>query len=336
MAKQSQKVGRPRSSDSRVYRQDGSEIPYMRKDKAGNYYVRWKDDKGQWHKKNLGRNKTTAMLRYARWEAEHKGETFSTLYKPDYLQSISGKASILLKDDISQMLEEKGIEPASFLREIMEKIMIEQINAPDTYVWERAKELIHSDTKKASQILNIPYENLIGVNKKKNYTLKEIGDNYFNKIEFQGDLNSNEKSESGKVRTSWDRFCRIVQVKTILEIQKSNINNYYNDVYKEYQKKDWSTTWIDGFFERVRRVLNSAIKDLDHPEDIIEVHRLCLNKLKSPGTIIKNPPYRIKKSEFKKLLNVSNIEEKAMWLLSMNCAYYCVDVASVPIGREGV
>ena len=52
MAKQSRRVGRPRSNDSRVYGSGGTEIPYMRKDKAGNYYTRWKDDNGGWHKKN--------------------------------------------------------------------------------------------------------------------------------------------------------------------------------------------------------------------------------------------------------------------------------------------
>ena len=74
MAKQSNRVGRPRKEDSRVYGLDGSEIPYMRKDGVGNYYVRWKDDDGKWHKKNLGRIKSKALLRYAKWEAEQKGE----------------------------------------------------------------------------------------------------------------------------------------------------------------------------------------------------------------------------------------------------------------------
>ena len=81
MAKQSRRVGRPRSNDSRVYGSGGTEIPYMRKDKAGNYYTRWKDDNGGWHKKNLGRNRSKALLRYAKWEAEQKGDTFSTLHK---------------------------------------------------------------------------------------------------------------------------------------------------------------------------------------------------------------------------------------------------------------
>lgn len=330
MANKSQKIGKPRSDDSRVYGSDGTEIPYLRKDKAGNYYARWKDDDGKWHKKNLGRNKSKALGRYATWEAEHKGETFSPLHKPSYLKSISGKAQILLKEDVYQMLEGRGINPASFLTEIVDKIMIDQVNAPDSYVWDRAKELIHSDPRKASQILDIPYENLIGVNKKKNYTLKEIGDNYFNKIEFQGKRKSSQKSELKKVRSAWDRFCKIVKVKTILEIEKSHINKYYDNIYAEY-RSGWSTTWMSGFFERVKRVLNTAIKDLDHPEDIIEVHRLCRNKLKSPCTIIKNPPYRIKKSELKKLLEASNTEEKAMWLLSINCAYYSADVATVPL-----
>ena len=330
MAEQSKRVGRPRGNDSRVYGSDGAEIHYMRKDKAGNYHARWKDDNGEWHKKNLGRKRSKALLRHANWEAEQKGDTFSTLHKPSYLKSISGKASILLKEDIYEMLEERGINPVSFLEEIVDKIMIDQIEAPDSYVWERAKELIHSDSRKASQILDITYENLIGVSKKKNYTLKEIGENYFSKIEFQGGLTSSQKSELKKVDRAWNRFCKSITVKTILEVNKSHINKYYNSIYKEYQEGK-STTWIRGYFERVKRVLNAAIKDLDHPEDIIEVLRLCRNKFKRPKQVVQNPPYRIKRAEFKGLLDVSNTEEKAMWLLSMNCAYYSIDVATVSL-----
>lgn len=330
MAKQSNRVGRPRKENSRVYGLDGSEIPYMRKDGVRNHYVRWKDDDGKWHKKNLGRTTSKALIRYAKWEAEQRGEEFSILNKPNYLKSLSGKAEILLSEDVYEMLEEKDIDPSSFLRDIIDKMTIESVNAPDSYVWERAKELIHSNPRNASRILEIPYENLIGLNKKKNYTLEEIGDNYFNKVEFQGELKTSQKSELDKVRNTWDRFGKIVKVKTILEIDKTHINKYYNNIYKKYQS-GWSTTWIKGYFERIKRVLNSATIDLDHPDDIIEVLRLCRNKLKSPRQIVQNPPYRIKKSEFKKLLDGSNTEMKAMWLLSMNCAYYAVDVATVPL-----
>lgn len=124
---------------------------------------------------------------------------------------------------------------------------------------------------------------MIGVNKKKNYTLKEIGEHYFSKIEFQGELTSSKKSELKKVERTWNRFCKSITVKTILEVNKSHINEYYNSIYKEYQKGK-STTWIRGFFERVKRVLNAAIKDFDHPDDIIEVLRLCRNKLETSQT----------------------------------------------------
>ncbi len=330
MANQSKRIGRPRNEESRVYGPDGAEMPYMRKDKAGNYYARWKNDNDKWHKKNLGRIKSKALLRYAKWDAEQKGERFSTIYKPSYVKSLSGKANILLKDDIYDMLEKQNIDPVFFLEEIIGRINIEQINAPDSYIWERAKELIYSDPRKASQILEIPYDNLIGLHKKKNYTFEEIGENYFNKVEFQGKLKSSQKSELNKVKKTWKRFCDIIKVKTILEVNKTHINKYYDSIYKEYRKGK-STTWIGGYFERVKRVLNAAIKDLDHSEDVFEIQRLCLNKLKSPPTIVTKPPYRIKKLEFKKLLKVSNTEEKTMWLLSLNCAYYSIDVASVPL-----
>ncbi len=193
-----------------------------------------------------------------------------------------------------------------------------------------AKDLIHNDPKRASELFEIPYERLVGIGSKKNYTLQEIGDNYFNKVEFQGQLTDSQRKELSKIRSSWQRFLGVVKVKTIREVNKAVLKRFYDSLYKEYRKEVRSTTWMKGYCDRAKRVINAAIGDLDHPEDIIEVRRLCLKILKPPGKIVRHPPYRIKKAEFHRLLEHSNSEEKAMWLLSLNGAYYSIDTATVP------
>jgi len=46
--------------------------------------------------------------------------------------------------------------------------------------------------------------------------------------------------------------------------------------------------------------------------------------------VVKYPPNQITKKDFHKILEVSDTEEKAMWILSMVGAYYTIDISTVP------
>lgn len=315
------KRGRPRDKAKIVYSPvDGTILPYAKIDAQGNRFFSWKDEKGVWKKKNLGRGKKW-YNRYLQYEAQYiKKEPYVVL--PEITIPIVSDDEIDDENDVEEFeltIENGKGQVTKITPRFQLSIMVK---------W--AKDIIHNNPERASKLFEIPYERLIGLAPKKNYTLQEIGSQYFNKIEFKGKLKTSQNSELKKVRRTWDRFCKVVGVKTILEIKKELINKYYDNIYQEYKKK-WSTTWMGGHFERVKRVINNACRELDHSEDIIEARRLCLNKLKCKENIVQKPPYRIKKKEFKKLLEVSSIEERAMWMLSMNCAYYSVDVATVPL-----
>jgi len=326
------KLGRPRLKTSTFYDSEGNEMKGFRYDSsADTYYFRWKDKKRIWQKRNCGRDENKARFKYYRLLSELEGEAFTTAQKPNYNLSFKGKGKIAFTDKINSLLENHQIDPAFFLNEVMESFVISEVDIQDSFVWERAKTLIQSDPKKAADILGIPYENLIGLRKKKIYTLKEIGDYYFNQDKFKNLKKRSQINELKEIRKSWCRFVETLGVETVIEVAKEHINNYYDNIYEEANEKDWSTSTIRKYFLHPKRVLNTAILDFDEPSDIIELKSKCSRKLKVPKKVIKNPPKLIKKQDFVKILEVSDPEEKAMWLLSMNGAYYAIDLGMLPI-----
>lgn len=318
------KRGRPKNKSLTVYSpvDNTTILPYARKDAQGNYFFSWKDEQGRWRKKNLGRGEKWYQ-KYLQYEAQFITKEPNVVL-PDIIPPIlkDGEISDTVNvDEFEFTIGEDGVPNiTSISPRFQQSVMIK---------W--AKDLIHNDPKQASKLFEVPYERLIGLNQPKNYTLKEIGDAYFNREEFQDELNTSQKQELRKTRKTWDRFTKMVGVKTIKEIDKSHLIKYRDNVKKEARRNGWSSTWVKGYFERARRILNNAISEFNHPEDIIEVRRISLRLMKKPSNVVKYPPYRIKREEFHKILEYSSIEEKTMWLLSLNCAYYSIDVATVPI-----
>ncbi|MBW1933648.1 MAG: hypothetical protein JRI56_11760 [Deltaproteobacteria bacterium] len=169
----------------------------------------------------------------------------------------------------------------------------------------------------------------------KPHSLREIGDCYFNRIEFTDTSNETAK-EVHKVRKSWKRFCEKVGVEFAKELTKKRLREFYNDIYSEYKRRKWSTTWIRGHFERVKRVFNHAVDSLDNVDDIIEAKLRCASVLKSPKAEVQEKAYRITRNQFHRILDHSSVEERCMWLLSMNLAYYSVDIATLPLSAINI
>ena len=161
-------------------------------------------------------------------------------------------------------------------------------------------------------------------------TLRKIGECYFNRIEFT-DCSKEQQKEIDKTKAVWREFCQTVKVKTAKDLTKKHIKTYYNDIYSKWKKKNYSTTWIKGRFERVKRVFNHSIKELDNVDDIIAAKQKVLAVLTPPKSVVKEGPYRIPKKVFLKALKHSNAEERCMWMLSMNLAYYSVDIVTLPV-----
>lgn len=330
----SKKMGRPRSRNNTFYDAQGNELVGFNYDaSADTYCYRWKAQNGKWQKRNLSRDEKRARYKYYRVKAEVNGENFSTVRKPDYIKSLAAKAEIVLSDKIFNLLENNNIDPVDFLKNVIQSVNLYQIDIQDSYVWERVKELIQEDPKKASNILDIPYENLIGVKTRKIYTLKEIGDNYFNQEKFQHIKKRSQINEIREVKRSWKKFVQVLGVETITEVTKKHINEYFVVIQKEAMENDLSSSMVRKYFEHPRRILNQAITDFEDTQDIIEVKNKCLGKLKPPPKVIKYPPKKISREDFGKILDASDVEEKAMWLLSLNGAYYAIDLTTLPLNK---
>jgi len=319
------KRGRPRTKDKIVHSPVDSTtiLPYAKKDAAGNYFFSWKDEDGSWKKKNLGR-RDNWYQRYLQFEAtiinKEPQVILPKLIPPNINEGMITTDTENV-DEFEITIQENGIADITQIIPKYSQSVMSQ--------W--ARDLIHNNPKKASELFEIPYDRLLGIGEIKNYTLKEISVNYFGNVKFKNKLKGEQKKEYNKVKKTWERFEKVVNVKTIREISKQHINQYYDNIYSECVEKKYSTSWVKSRFEKIKRVYNAAIRDLDNPQDIIEVKRFLLLKLKYPKKVIKYPPQLIRPEDFKKMLKFSDEEEKVMWLLSLNAAYYTVDISEIPI-----
>ena len=319
------KRGRPRTKDKLVHSpvDNTTILPYAKKDSAGNYFFSWKDEDGKWRKRNLGR-RDNWYQRYLQCEALIINKEPQVILPKLIPPLINEEMNITETENVDEFeitIQEKGkMDITAIVPKYSQSVMSQ---------W--ARDLIHNNPKKASKLFEIPYDRLLGIGEKKNYTLKEIFINYFSNVRFQKDLKGEKKKELDKVKRSWERFKNVLNVNIVREINKQHINKYYDNIYSQFIREKLSTSWIKAHFEKIKRIFNAAIRDLDYPQDIIEVKRLLQVKLVAPKNVIKNPPLLIKPDDFKKMLKYSNDEEKVMWLLSLNGAYYSTDIADIPI-----
>ncbi|MHB9069647.1 MAG: tyrosine-type recombinase/integrase [Sedimentisphaerales bacterium] len=301
--------------------------------KSKSYFHRYKEN-GKWKKLPLGRDKAEAIYKLARFLSknhENYGDIESSKLKKAVRITLASSITYKEgddKDEYKKRLTQWAIDMRK--GEIDPKhTSISRI--PDSYVYARARQLILANKIEAAKQMGINEIATFDTMKyQKPRTLKEIGEKYLNKSEFQVKLSEQQKLEKAKVKKTWERFCKVVAVECVDELTTPIIDTYYDDIYQEYKGQNLSTTWIRGYFERVIRVLNHAILHFDNSKVILDAKNICARVLIKPKTEVKNPPMKITKDDFFKLLKVSNVEERCMWLLSMNCAYYTEDIVTLP------
>lgn len=284
-----------------------------------------------------------AIMLYRQWQEK---ETFTEIDIPD------GKSKV-----DSTAYRERSEEEVEFFRKLYDDLGIEgeipktsifgvgddtdeadfngdvkivrQISMPEPLIVAKAKELfakyppsVIAEKFGMPSLAKIDYVDDL----REPYTLKQISDCYFNKVEF-AEPTMEQKRELSKVEKAWGQFCKTVSARTAKELTKEEIKDYYNDIFKERKRKKYSSTWMKGRFERIKRIFNNAVDELDDVDDIITARGKIGSVLKAPKSDVKEKPHRIPREHFHVILEHSNIEERCMWLLSMNLAYYSVDVA---------
>ena len=194
--------------------------------------------------------------------------------------------------------------------------------------WDYFKDKLLNDGAYAAKKLDMPCfadpDFLKDYRPKKSYTIAEIWDNYLKRVQ------SITPKELADTKASWIKFANIVDVKTVSGLTKEAIRKYYDALYGEF-KKDKSTSWLKNHFERVKRVFNYALDSFDDISQLIEVKQRLASVLKSERASILCPAKKIPKELFWQIMDASTVEEKAMWLLSINMGYYSIDIVTLPL-----
>jgi hypothetical protein len=265
-----------------------------------------------------------AIKAYQQWSVDNgKPRTILVETPNDPINKIVKGPRVQLSDE----------PPYATLIEPMETAKFTHI--PETILIDAFKRFLKADKAR--------FENQIGyrlmpINPGDDYTLAEVGNCYFSLPRFADEdhMNPNQKMELAEVKKTWQLFRDVIGKCSISEITKADIVKY-RDYISEYvkgkneSKKTLSTTTHRKKIEHIKRILNCSLKALDHVEKIQQVKLWCDGQLVPPKKIIKTPAKMIQPDDFQKLLDVSNVEEKALWLISANCAYYSIDLVSVPM-----
>jgi len=111
------KRGRPRQKSKIVYSPvDGTTVlPYARKDAQGNYYFSWRNEKGKWIKKNLGRG-SIWYQKYLQYEAQFiTNEPYVVLPEiiPPNLYTKEGDFDVQNVEEFEATIDEDGTRHVS-------------------------------------------------------------------------------------------------------------------------------------------------------------------------------------------------------------------------------
>ena len=302
----------------------------------GQYYpTHWKK-LGLEKRPNFGTEYATAIFNFRQWKSrlEAKMTTFVGLTQEDFELEENTHVVYTPKEvtDLHRIATDLGVEPHQYtVGEKHRLYWTYDLQLVEDRFLAKLREMMLNDIDAVRKKLNLYIEVRDATALRKAYTLKQIGDHFFGLLKYQNPEKRSQKNELKELRKTWQVFCDVIGVQTAGEVAKQHINRYHDFVMRKTKKNNWSTSTVRKYFEHPRRILNAAIRDLDNAHDIEDLKEKCLEKLKIPPQVIENKPKFIQKQDFKRLLDVSDLAETAMWLLSMNGAYYAIDIAMVPL-----
>ena len=285
---------------------------------------------------NFGTDYDEAIFRFQQWQSklEAKTTTFVGLTEEDFeleenMHVVYSPESAASMDKIRADL---GFGPGKYtIGEKKRLYWTYDLQLVEDRFFTKLREMILNNIEEVRKKLNLHIDVKDAAALRKAYTLKQIGNHFFGLLKYENPEKRSQKNELKELRRTWQVFSDVIGVRTAGEVAKQHINKYHDYVMRKAKKHDWSTSTIRKYFEHPRRILNAAIKDFENSHDIVELKNRCLEKLEIPRQVVKNKPKLIQKSDFRRLLEVSDVEETAMWLLSMNGAYYAIDIVSVPV-----
>lgn len=325
---------------------DGKPIIGLSWDKGNGYFYPTEYKQTAEYKKtqkrpNLGKDYNNAIMLFRLWQNKSRQHIeISTLVRKKYSESDQKWFEELYKDI---GLDEAPPDECRFYTDYESGQAYEAMGNPDIQVLNHidlSEDIVIQKTKELfmkyspailAEKLGIPSLASIDYSDEVSLPLKlsDIFASYVNQPKFIEQTPECRK-EILKVKKAWFEFTKTTKVKYINELTRDVIKKYHKKIFQEYIENNYSTSWINGRYERIRRVFNHSLDQLDDT-NLIKVKNRVSSILKKVEDVKKNPAKMFSKPDLTKILSVSTAEEKAMWMVSLNCAYYTDDIASVPM-----
>ena len=210
--------------------------------------------------------------------------------------------------------EERGLGPEARVKE----------HGTDYVHWLIAR-WIKTDPIGAAQELRIPQlKNLDGIKPPKpGMKLCELGPLYLRKF-------AEPTVGHRRMIRHYERFAKIVGVKTIKQIEHEHVEQYFEHVTAERERDGWGTNWAGERFNAVKTVFMSALKR-GRDKEAVNAVLLHLTMLEAPEdkTELKSNP--VSRETLHKMLECADVQFKAILLTALNCAFYSIDIFRLPL-----
>ncbi len=323
------KIGAP--VKNRIYDAAGKEVPGLSFDEANNtYFASYKKKTGKWHKKYFGTDKDEAIFKYRFWVAQKHSSVEIKGLPPESVNLSAQAVKTVSKEQLeayNRMMFDLGGEqrqsPEFHLNITPEDaehwaekgyqvgVNLEMI---EPVFWQTVRTLILTDIHDARRKLNLPGLYIEDAPKiGKSVSLKEIGEFYLKRK-----LCHRERKNCELV---WKDFCDVVGVKTISEVMPEHIDEYYDQIWNQYEDKELSTSWIYGRFTKPKTILNYFLKRGRICRDDVQKVKnycMCLTPPRRDG----QPAQAISREHLNVLLKNADTKWQLIYLLAINCGYY--------------
>ena len=289
-------VGLSRNPDNAIRKKNGKTYTVT----DGRYYAT-----GSNPREYFGSDFDLAVMRFRAWQARQRGQhvefDYEKLVSPESRKKINLIHRVFHKPPIGDTL--------SITSEI-----------PDEIFWNKVREYLSDGAGRrlAAQRTGIKeIEYIFDLEPPpKPLTLEEIGDLYANK---KPPLSSDERKQS---KQFWKQFRDIVGVPTLDLLTQAHIDRYRDRVYELQGNK--TSCFVSRRFTKVKTVFFFFYKNKLDPNQSKRILGMLTTLI--PPAKGKALPSPISKSDLEKLLKVADVEETAMLLLGLNCAFYPVDI----------
>jgi integrase len=292
--------------------------------KNNSWFYRYKNKKGKWKKQSLGSHKPTAIIKIAQFKEKQKGEKYypidKELVKEDRV-TVSGPEGET--HDVSHLSRRGDMEVRRY-QETLKKSGIDLKyfhDIPESYICQRAADIIASDTDKFNRLSGIKvkvldYLDVVPCPLSSLYAI------------YLRNSNGGDR-EHRAVKRSWDKFIEIISPKKDLkDLNLTDIQTYKDTILEEVKMEEYKDSWVVKHFARVKAVFNSFYDNGTSHRTTIKAIMPDFKRLQYKDNSTANP-IPIDRKDLHLLLSEADTKMRCMLMLGINAAYYAVDIANI-------